>query len=245
MILFHIGKLNFYAWGTMVNIGFLAGFLVAFLESKRKNIAFYDIAILSILIYISAILGSWAMNFWINGAFGGFMFIGGAIASFVVSVIYVKLKKQNMDFGQAADVVIIAAPFAMFFGRIGCFLTNDHIGSITNLPWGIQIYGQLRHPVILYLLINIVVLIIFLNWLKFRIKKTGLLFTIGGIYYSATRFFLDFFRCADLWGCDLRYYNLTVTQWLLIPIFLLFVFFLKKCYSGTVAERTFRDSSLV
>ncbi len=231
MILFSVGKFNIYTWGMMVNLGFFVALFVAYLEARRNKMNFFNIFELSILIYSSGILGAWMANFWLQKSAIGFMFIGGAILACVMGAIYSFLKK--LKFFELADIVIVSASFGMFFGRIGCLMANDHLGSFSSLPWAIA--G--RHPVILYLIINLAVLIALLNSLKYKIKTQGFLFLIGVVYYSITRFSLDFFRCNDLWMCDLRYSRLTATQWMLIPIFLISVVFLFRiCYIKKISN---------
>ena len=45
-----------------------------------------------------------------------------------------------------------AAAFILGCGRIGNFIDGQIVGSVTTLPWGVQVSGRrgIRHPVVLY-----------------------------------------------------------------------------------------------
>ena len=229
----NIGPITFYVWGILAALAFIACLFVALKEAKRKNIDRDKIINLSIIIIVSGFLGArifYVILFWdyfserLLNIFrfwtGGQVLYGGVFFAFLFGYLYIK--KNKLSFWQVADVVALAVPLGIFIGRIGCVLINDHIGGLTNLPWAMEyLDGSFRHPVAIYLSLNGLILFFILCYLRKKIIRQGALFLIFLLYYSATRFFLDFFRCNDLDVCDPHFYNLTISQWISIPIFIL------------------------
>ena len=66
-------------------------------------------------------------------------------------------------------------------------------GRPTDLPWGIQLWGAVRHPSQIYELIASV-LILCLIWFRIRTSPPGLLFVTFMALTAAARLFLESFR---------------------------------------------------
>lgn len=233
-----LGSMHLQVWGFFVSMGSLAALLLSLKEAKRNNIDEDDIWNIIILTLIGMIIGSKVLYIMFSGGFdlaepeaisgSGFSLIGGMMLSLLIVYFYAISKK--MDIWLLADTLIPGLILALIFVRIGCFLIYEHIGSLTNLPWG-QIYldRSIRHPVSLYLLINDIVIFLIIWYLKKRqiTAHKGALFLATVLYYSISRFLLDLARCSDLAVCDHRYLGLTSTQWILlvsIPV----IFYLLK-----------------
>ena len=123
-------------------------------------------------------------------------------------------------------------PLAIAIGRVGCFLTNDHQGAVTNLPWAILRPDSItRHPVALYLILFDLALAGFLWWYRNKIKWPAQVFFVFLILYSAGRFLLDFTR--DI-SADPHYWGLAASQWISIALFI---------FSGTVLIRQLTKGS--
>lgn len=227
----NIGPFTLYVWGLFAALAFAAALLIALKETGRKKISENHILNLAVLVLFGAILGSrlafvfenwdyFGQNFWQIFKFdtGGLMFYGGFIGALALSVIYIRLKKLN--FWKISDTVAPSLAIGEFIGRIGCSLADLHIGSITALPWGQKYIDEsVRHPIGIYMSINGLALFIFLRILRKKIETEGALFLIFILWYSGTRFLLDFLRCADLEICDPRYFGLTPSQYISIPLF--------------------------
>lgn len=159
---------------------------------------------------------------------GGMSFHGGLIGIIIFSVWFAK--KNNHDSLRYLDIVSIAAPIGIFFGRVANFINSELYGVETNLPWAvkfIQIDDLYRHPSQLYEAI-FEGLILFFILLYFRnkgfLKIPGLISGIFLVIYSIFRFIIEFFRAPDE---QLGYllFNLTMGQiisflFLLIGIYL-------------------------
>lgn len=228
-----LGFLNLQVWGLLVSFGFLSALLISLKEAKEKNIDSEIIWNLMILALLGMILGGKlfysAFNLVSSGgvAFSfnsGFSFIGGALLAGVLVFLYLKSSKQ--DWKKISDLLVVGFIVSLIFTRIGCFLISDHIGKITTLPWGMQyIDGTVRHPIALYYLLFLSLIFLIIKKLQKRKLADGFLFFYFLLLYSFFRFVTDFFRCSDLAICDARFWGLTVTQLILIPIF--FISFLE------------------
>ncbi len=236
----NFGAITIQVWGLMASAGFLAALFLCLKERKLKGIGeenMWDIITLSL---IGIILGSRAFYIFFNfekfdnlaDVFniyknGGFSLLGGIVMAIPPVYIYAKAKKINIY--KLGDVLIPGVIMSIIIIRSGCFLVYDHIGKITNLPWArLYIDQSARHPVALYHIINAIVILGIIRYLKKRKLKDGVLALSAALYYSVSRFLLEFFRCSDLEICDSRFLNLTYNQWLLLLSIPLIFYFLKK-----------------
>lgn len=231
----NIGPFTIYTWGLMVSLAFMAAILFVLYRARKKKISaigrpaaggnLEQVLTLAIFSFIGALLGARLfyvlenLSYFLKNpseiftSLAGLTFYGGLAGAVLAGWLYIK--KAKLNFWRAADIVAPALALAIFIGRIGCSLINDHIGSLTNLPWAIEyIDGTLRHPVAEYLSLNGLVLFLFLWWMSGKIKKEGFLFIIFLFWYSISRFLLDFTRCDNLISCDPHFWGLTVSQYL-------------------------------
>lgn len=241
----NIGFLMLHIWGLFAGIAIVAALFVALKEAGRKNINSDHIINIAILIVAGSVVGArlffvaelWSYYgthpleiFYLGD--GGLMFYGGAIGAFVFAFAYIRYAKIN-NFLEIFDTIAPSLAIGELFGRIGCAITNEHIGGITVLPWG-QFFpedGSIRHPVSIYMALNGVLIFAILWIMRKKIKITGMLFLSFLFLYAITRFFLDFTRCADLAVCDPHYYGFTPSQYVsaaLIVMVPIIAIFLKK-----------------
>ena len=120
-----------------------------------------------------------------------------------------------------ADTLVWGLPWGIGIGRLGCFLIHDHPGLVTTFFLGVKYPdGLIRHDLGLYLsLIGFATGILFLILDRlFRITsykpRPGFYLGLFLIIEGVSRFSLDFLRIADA-----RYFHLTPTQFLSIPLF--------------------------
>ena len=165
-----------------------------------------------------------AFNIYKNG---GFSLLGGMIIA--IPLVYIYAKKKKINIYKLGDILTPGIIISIIIVRLGCFLVYDHIGKITNLPWArLYIDQSARHPVALYHIINAVVILGIICYLKKRSLNNGVLALSIALYYSVSRFFLEFARCSDLSICDSQFFNLTHNQWFLLFAIPFLVYFLRK-----------------
>lgn len=219
--------ITFQTWGTFVAAGFLVGTWIAMRRAKTKGLDPKRVADLAFWIFLAAMLGSRIFHvLFYDPAYylahplealdprqPGFAIFGGFLGAALASWIYIR--KYSLDFIRYADVLIWGLPLGCGIGRIGCFLIHDHPGTLSNSLLAIKYPdGQSRHDLGLYLsLIGFATAGLFL-WLNRRERHPGFWLGVYMCIEALSRIALDFLRVADA-----RYFALTPTQWLSIPLF--------------------------
>ena len=153
---------------------------------------------------------------------GGMSFHGGLIGVILGS--YLLCKKHKINFFSFTDLLVIAIPIGLFFGRIANFINLELYGRITTSKIGIvfpNAGNTPRHPSQLYeaALEGLLLFIILFSLAKFtKIKNyKGCLSGIFLIGYGISRFTVEFFREPDIQiGYIMKYF--TLGQLLTIPL---------------------------
>ena len=239
---FKIGPFTFYIWGFFIALAFLVALALAIWQSRKIGIEAKRIIYLAIFIYLGAMVGArlffilqWPTEFFVDPLMffrineGGMMFYGGLFGGVLAGWLYMRKWENRWALISALTPVI---PLTLAIGRIACFLSNDHMGAITNLPWAIRWpSGTLRQPVALYLILFDLALAGFLWWYSKKTKWSGQVFFIFLILYGAGRFLLDFTRD---FSADPHYLGLAVSQWisaLLLTIVVIYYIIHKSKFS--------------
>ena len=169
---------------------------------------------------------------------GGMSFHGGLIGV-IIAVIYTS-KTSKTSLMLLADLVAIVSPVGIFFGRIANFVNGELYGRVTTHPFGIIFPngGNIpRHPSQLYEaffegFLLFLILLIFLQFKKI-IKSSGILAGCFISIYGFFRFFIEFFREPDN-HIGLLYLDLSMGQFLCLPMILIGVFFIIFSYKKTI-----------
>ena len=133
------------------------------------------------------------------------------------------------------DLVSLAAPIGIFFGRIANFINSELYGRPTDAPWSVKfiiIDDIKRHPSQLYeAFFEGIILFLILRYFAKNgyLKKSGLISAPFLIFYSIFRFLIEFFRNPDL-QIGYMALNLTLGQFISVVFFILggILFFYKK-----------------
>jgi phosphatidylglycerol:prolipoprotein diacylglycerol transferase len=220
--LFQIGPLEIHSYGLMLAISFLIGIYFSMYRAKKQGIDPNKIIDLSVIIVISAILGSrflyvifhldefrghwWdTINpFQSSGQIGiaGLTMLGGFIAAVVFSLLYLKTKKLPVL--KIADIIVPAIAVGILVTRVGCFLngccyglpTDSPLGMVfpQDSPAGFAFPEQAIHPAQLYSsLYGLIILTLLLVLERYK-KFDGFLLFLFFIFYGISRFVIDFFR---------------------------------------------------
>lgn len=221
-----LGPLTIQSFGVLFSIAVMVTVFLALrqLKAKQEKEHGYNIALLAV---IGGLIGArllHVLQFWdfyseniftiINLLSGGLTWYGGLIGGFLAATVYIKIK--GLDFWKLADIIAPALTAGQAVGRIGCILGDGgHVGTLTNVAWGFNVNGEVRHVTAWYSLINLGILYFILTKLRKRNPFSGFLFLFYLVYYSATRFLIDILRT------DPRYFGFTLTQYLCIVIFII------------------------
>jgi phosphatidylglycerol:prolipoprotein diacylglycerol transferase len=135
---------------------------------------------------------------------GGFIGVVIAVISFCLA--------NSLTLWSTSDLIAIATPPGLFFGRIANFINAELWGRPTEAPWGVIFPGALaqkceavvgpcaRHPSQLYeagLEGLLLFVILFYTAFKGGFRKPGLLTGIFSLGYGASRFLVEYFRVPD------------------------------------------------
>ncbi len=156
---------------------------------------------------------------------GGMSFHGGLIGS-IVSMFFF-CKKYKINFFELTDILAIASPIGLFFGRIANFINMELYGRVTGSSFGVifpNAGGLPRHPSQLYEagLEGLLLFIILFCLAKFtKIKeKLGVLSGLFLVLYGAARIFVEHFREPD-GQIGFLFSQITMGQILSLPLIIL------------------------
>jgi phosphatidylglycerol:prolipoprotein diacylglycerol transferase len=128
----------------------------------------------------------------------GYVWYGGA--ALIAPVAWWFTKSRGLDRGTVADAGAPILPFAVGFGRLGCFLGGCCYGVPTTQPWGITFpastgAGALPvHPTQLYESAFGWALLAWMLWFEPRRKVKGEMLALGAAAYALERFLVEFLR---------------------------------------------------
>ncbi len=163
---------------------------------------------------------------------GGMSFHGGLIGVVLATLLF--SKKNKIKPFVFLDIVSLAAPIGIFFGRVTNFINSELYGRPTELPWSVKfitIDNINRHPSQLYeaFFEGIILFMILSHFTKVGyLRKPGLISSMFLIFYSFFRFIIEFFRNPDP---QIGYIALNLTLGQLISIIFLIlggILFLNK-----------------
>lgn len=204
-ILFELGPFTVYAWGTTYVVAFLAGLLWIARRAKHKGVNPERMVDMVLYIALAALAGGRLLYVALDWRTyvaqplrvyflpeGGLSFFGGLAAGILVGVLYVR--RHRLPVGDVADMA--AAPLALGYAivRIGCLLNGCCYGLPTALPWGITLWGAVRHPTQIYALIGSLLLIPILLLLERNRPFAGYVFVMYIGLYSLMRYVVEFYR---------------------------------------------------
>lgn len=226
--MFQFGLLHINMYGIMFALGVFVASLLAIKEAKKRDIDKDVIWDLVSYLVVGIIIGArlfYILFYWPEGVplslfeaiavwNGGLAFFGGFIGALIAGYIFVK--KNKLKFWMLADIFAIPLVVGHIFGRLGDYFTGGHPGNVADLPWSIYLDNALRHPVVLYEIVGLIIIaVILLNLRRFS-SFNGFLFSSYVMLYSVQRMILDFFRIELT---DPRYFGLTPTQYTVIILF--------------------------
>jgi phosphatidylglycerol:prolipoprotein diacylglycerol transferase len=221
-VAFHIFSLPVHWYGMMYVLALLSALSIGKYFIKKDGLDFKEkeLDVYFVYIEIGIILGArlgyilfydtqtlyylshpWQIfNPFRDGVFigiRGMSYHGAIIGWFLGSYLYTK--KHKVEFGKIMDLVAVSVPLAFVFGRIGNFLNQELIGRETDAPWGILIYGVLRHPSQLYeaFLEGVCVFIVVWTYRKYQ-KFSGELILVYGASYGLFRAIAEIYRAPDI-----------------------------------------------
>jgi phosphatidylglycerol:prolipoprotein diacylglycerol transferase len=144
---------------------------------------------------------------------GGFLGVGIAVGWY--------LYRKNLPILAIADVVVVPIAIGLAFGRLGNFVNLELYGTVTSLPWAMDIPGVegARHPLQLYGIgKNLFIALICFMHLR-STSVSGKTFGVFLMLYGFLRFLLEYVREQSYAALSLGIVDLSRGQLLTIPLF--------------------------
>jgi phosphatidylglycerol:prolipoprotein diacylglycerol transferase len=253
-VLIKIGPLAIRTYGFLLALAFVSGIWFSARRAKKSGLGIDWIPDLSLIILISAIIGS--RFFYViyhldefqgrildminpiqstgEIGIGGLSMFGGLVLAIVCGIVYVHIKKLNV--WRIADMVAPSIMLGLGIARIGCFLNGCCFGLPSesclavvfpyNSPAGYIYPDTSIFPI--QLVASLGGFLIFgLLLLLERFKSfDGFTFWLMLMLYSTARFAIDFFRYYEesMIFARIGSADITVNQALIVLIFLFSVF---------------------
>ncbi|MDY3118604.1 MAG: prolipoprotein diacylglyceryl transferase [Peptoniphilus sp.] len=144
--------------------------------------------------------------------------LGGALA------IYLYCRVKNIAFLELLDTMVPGVALAQGIGRWGNFMNGEAHGGVTNVPWAINVGGEMVHPTFLYeSLLDVGIFLFLYLYLSKKRRFPGELVGAYMILYSIGRFFIEGLRTDSLYIGSLRTAQVVSLIGIILGIVLLFV----------------------
>jgi prolipoprotein diacylglyceryltransferase len=147
----------------------------------------------------------------------GFSLLGAIFG--IVTTCVIMVRKYKLRLSYVIDALGFALPAALIVGSIGSLLDGTIVGKISGLSWAVNYvgYGGKRHPVQIYDIISLVIIILILFVLERISNKRrwpyGLIGIWFFIFFGITQFALEFTKESNIyWG------GLNLNQWIYVAV---------------------------
>jgi phosphatidylglycerol:prolipoprotein diacylglycerol transferase len=131
--------------------------------------------------------------------------------------------RYRLPAGLTLDAAAPGLALAMAIERLGAFLGGINFGEPTTLPWGVFMWGQVRHPVQMYEMLALLAILAILLWQQARRPFDGYTFALFVALYAGSRLFLEAFRAdAALMSGGLRSAQLVALGVLLVAVWTMY-----------------------
>jgi len=228
-----IGPVKVHWYGLMYVVGFIAGWWLARRRAARPGSTWKPVDVDDLIFFaaVGVILGGrfgWILFYGFDAVRedplaifrvwqGGMSFHGG-LAGVMAAVAFFAWRRGR----RIADVFDFTAPLpavGLCAGRLGNFVNGELWGKPTDLPWGMQVHGEVLHPSQLYeAALEGVVLFLILWWFtskpRPRLAPAGLFLAL----YAIFRILVEFVRVPDANIGYLAFGWLTMGQLLSLPV---------------------------
>ncbi|WP_319530354.1 prolipoprotein diacylglyceryl transferase [uncultured Cohaesibacter sp.] len=155
---------------------------------------------------------------------GGMAFHGGFLGVTIAMILFARVRSINIL--SMFDLVALAAPFGLFFGRVANFINSELWGRTTDLPWGVIFPNagpEPRHPSQLYEAalegVAIFIILRILSHSTGALKRPGTVAGCFAILYGIFRSLVELVRLPD---SQIGYlsFGTTMGMWLSAPMIL-------------------------
>ena len=234
-ILIDFHGLKVYSYGFMMVVAYFFAIGFIYFYAPKVKMDRNDAIDMSIIAFISGILGSRVLYVILNikkyyghwtGIFefqkGGLSWHGGLLGGVLAIAIYSKVKGYSIT--KSMDLILTPAIAGLGIGRIGCFLNGCCYGKACSLPWA-MVFPHHRHPIpvhptqIYEMILDFAAFGFLLYWWNKR-KFDGENSLVMAAIYSVIRFVVESFRYNTP---DQMIHGLSLAQWFSLAAFIILV----------------------
>jgi prolipoprotein diacylglyceryl transferase len=168
--------------------------------------------------------------------------VGGVASALLAALIYGQ--RKSIGFWQALDALTPVFAVLSVAMSLANLASGAGFGSPTNLPWGIPLWGAVRHPTQIYetLAAAIILAILWPGRERARSLQTGVYFLSFAAVTSASRLFLEAFRGdSQLLPSGIRAAQLVA--WLVLAACLWGIYKLQGISSSNQNDKTQEDAT--
>jgi len=151
---------------------------------------------------------------------GGMSFHGGLLGVTIAIIIY--CRRNKLKFLSVIDLVAVAVPIGLFFGRLANFINGELYGRVTDVAWGVvfpgggplprhasQVYEALLEGLVMFFVLRFLVQ-------KYKIlQRPGMASGVFLLGYGLSRIFVEFFRMPD---AQLGYFFGFITMGMILSV---------------------------
>ena len=224
-VLFEIGSFTIYSYGFFVALAMMSAFFAAQWQAKTLKVSAGTATDLLFVLFVSGVIGArlfyigqnfgeYQKDFWkiFSLREGGLVWYGGFITAVLAGMVYARARR--LLFFKWCDFLAPILALGHGIGRIGCFFNGCCYGRVTagQRPAGL-VAGHLI-PIQLYESAALLVLSVYLFYRIRRPHTDGEIFAEYLVFYSASRFVIEFWR-----GDQIPVASLTIPQWISLFLF--------------------------
>ncbi len=203
-----IGGLHLWWYGLSYSLGFLNAHFFLRRNRQRLRLSIREVYELSALLAIGVLVGGRGLvafrhEWWFYREhvalipavwLGGLATHGLIIGGFAGVLLFCLFRRRA--FRPIFDALAVPAALILGCGRIGNFVDGQIVGSVTDLPWGVQFPDAdgFRHPVVLYDGLKNFLLVPILLAVQRRGVPPGRIASLFVLLYAGLRIPIDMLR---------------------------------------------------
>ncbi|MGH2750446.1 MAG: prolipoprotein diacylglyceryl transferase [Actinomycetota bacterium] len=218
----------YFPHGVLIAVGFVAGSWLMSRYTRPRGLP--NEVLWDVLTWVLAgsLIGTrlvWVMGHWSELSspaeivmiwHGGMSLYGGILGGLVAGI--PRVRKYRLPVLSMVDFAAPGLAVGLIFGRASDLITGDHLGKATDFPWGFRYVGgnppgvapavgEVVHPVALYDLLSVAVLLVVLVLFLRKERAPGSAAAVFALWYAAGRLAFDFLRTDPV-----RAFSMTGTQ---------------------------------
>jgi phosphatidylglycerol:prolipoprotein diacylglycerol transferase len=197
--------LSLQAYPLFILIAVIAGLGLAARQARRLgldadhayNLGFYSLLATLLGARLAFVVGNWSAYrdvplSALSPTATAFAWPEGVVIGLLVALIYGL--RYRLPLGLTLDAFAPGLALAMAGERLGAFLGGTNFGEPTTLPWGVFMWGQVRHPAQIYEMLALLVILAILLWQQDHRSFDGYTFVLFVALYAGSRLLLEAFR---------------------------------------------------